>query len=211
MPDFCTCGAQLPPDALFCHKCGKPQREIAAVEPEPQPVPTYLPLPDFHPPEPPPVSFRNPVALRIGLLLAVGATVLTSFLPFLNWLAAGFFAVVFYRRKTGSLLNVGAGMRMGWITGLLAFVLAAITSLAIQLPAAFSGQLASTYEQQMKSFPFQDPATVQQLVHFMQTGPGIAVMLGATLVSLFIFITFLSMAGGALGAKLIGGRPPVSR
>ena len=23
--EFCTCGAQLPPDARFCHKCGKPQ------------------------------------------------------------------------------------------------------------------------------------------------------------------------------------------
>jgi len=28
MPDNCTCGAELPPDSLFCHKCGKPQREI---------------------------------------------------------------------------------------------------------------------------------------------------------------------------------------
>ena len=27
MPDFCTCGAELPPDARFCHRCGKPQRE----------------------------------------------------------------------------------------------------------------------------------------------------------------------------------------
>src|SRR5258706_16455256 len=27
VPERCTCGAQLPPDALFCHKCGKPQRE----------------------------------------------------------------------------------------------------------------------------------------------------------------------------------------
>ena len=33
MPEFCSCGAQLPPDALFCHKCGKPQRDI--VEPDP--------------------------------------------------------------------------------------------------------------------------------------------------------------------------------
>ena len=34
MPDFCTCGAQLPPDSLFCHKCGKPQRDV--IEPEPE-------------------------------------------------------------------------------------------------------------------------------------------------------------------------------
>jgi hypothetical protein len=211
MADFCTCGTQLPPDALFCHKCGKPQREIAAEEPEPQPVPAYLPTPEASPPEFPPVSFRNPVAVRIGLLLAVSATVLMGLLPFLNWLAAGFFAVLFYRRRTGSLLNVGAGMRMGWITGLLAFVLAAITTLAIQVPAALSGKLAAVFEQQMKAMPMQDPETIQQFSRFLATGPGVAAMLVVTLIALFIFITFLSMAGGALGAKLVGGSRPASR
>src|ERR1017187_9471093 len=33
MPEFCTCGAQLPPDSLFCHKCGKPQRDVMACKP----------------------------------------------------------------------------------------------------------------------------------------------------------------------------------
>ena len=37
MPEFCTCGAELPPDSRFCHKCGKPQREEIAVE-EPQAI-----------------------------------------------------------------------------------------------------------------------------------------------------------------------------
>ena len=32
MPEFCTCGAELPPDARFCHRCGKPQREETALE-----------------------------------------------------------------------------------------------------------------------------------------------------------------------------------
>ena len=31
MPEFCSCGSELPPDALFCHKCGKPQRELQEV------------------------------------------------------------------------------------------------------------------------------------------------------------------------------------
>jgi predicted amidophosphoribosyltransferase len=38
MPEFCTCGAELPPDARFCHRCGKPQRE--EIEPE-----TVAPIP----------------------------------------------------------------------------------------------------------------------------------------------------------------------
>ena len=29
VPEYCTCGAQLPPDARFCHKCGKPQYDYA--------------------------------------------------------------------------------------------------------------------------------------------------------------------------------------
>ena len=32
MPEFCTCGTKLVPDSLFCHKCGKAQREILAPE-----------------------------------------------------------------------------------------------------------------------------------------------------------------------------------
>src|SRR5258708_3276074 len=119
MPDFCTCGAQLVPDSLFCHKCGKPQRDL--VEPEPQaPPPRVSALPPPPPTAAPLPTFRNPVAMRIALMIAVFATFL-SFLPYLNWLAAGYFAAFFYRRRTGFRLNVVAGVRMGWITGVLMF------------------------------------------------------------------------------------------
>src|SRR5271157_613131 len=149
MPEFCTCGAQLPPDALFCHKCGKPQRELVipeTVAPPPVAPPELRTQPR---PEPLPVNFHNGVALRIAILVAATATLL-SFLPFLNWLAAGFFAVFFYRRKTGSLLNVGAGVRMGWITGILMFGLSAIVFTAQQLPAALSGRLDARLQEQLK-------------------------------------------------------------
>ncbi|MGB9455751.1 MAG: zinc ribbon domain-containing protein [Bryobacteraceae bacterium] len=210
MPDFCSCGAELPPDALFCHKCGKPQRELPEVATEARaPAPAPVVLPPLGPqPQPAPLDFRNPLALKIALLVAMGATVLFFVLPFVNWLAAGFFAAFLYRRRSGSLLNVWAGVRMGWITGLLAFVPAAIMSLAVELPAALSGRLANTYEQQMKSFPVQDPAAIQWAAGFMATGPGVAVVLTFTLITLFIFITFLSMAGGALAAKLGQASPP---
>src|SRR5262249_61629136 len=74
VPEFCTCGAKLPEDALFCHKCGKPQRDyLANVEREPAPPPP-LPPP---PPAPLPINFRNPVAVRVGLNAGSLASVMT--------------------------------------------------------------------------------------------------------------------------------------
>src|SRR5689334_21914503 len=126
MPDFCTCGAQLPADALFCHKCGKPQRELVVPETiATPPAPMEAPQPTPRP-QAPPLNFRNPVAVRISLLVAVGATLLLNFLPVINWLAGGFVAVLFYRQRTGNALTVKAGVRLGWITGLLTFALSAI-------------------------------------------------------------------------------------
>jgi hypothetical protein len=209
MPEFCTCGAQLTPDALFCHKCGKAQREL--VEPEtvvtpPEPGLAAPPLPPAAPAQLP-LNFHNPIAVRIALLVAITATVLSLFLPLVPWIAAGFFADFFYRRRTGSLLNVTAGVRMGWITGIIMFALTAIGFTAQQLPVALSGRLATAFQEQIKNFPGQDPKMVEQMVHFFQTGPGIAAMFALSLVGLFLFITGSSIAGGALGAfgaKMMG-------
>jgi hypothetical protein len=81
MPEICTCGAQLPPDARFCHKCGKPQREEIVVEqpeafaPQPPPLVQAAPLQTL--------SFRNPIALRVGLL-AAGLLCLMMMIPGVN-------------------------------------------------------------------------------------------------------------------------------
>ena len=207
MPEFCTCGAQLPPDALFCHKCGKPQRElpVVAAEEVKDRIEIHRSPPIFQAAIPPRVDFRNPVAVRIALLLAVSATILTAILPFLNWLAAGFFAVFFYRRKTGVRMNVGAGVRLGWITGILTFGLASVVFALEQIPAALNGQLASTIRQQLHNLPLQqDPAVTRQISDLLASGSGVALFLVFTLFGLFLMITCLSMAGGALGAKLTG-------
>ena len=204
MAEFCSCGTQLAPDALFCHKCGKPQREI--VEPEvPAPAVVLAPVPSVasRAPQAPPLNFRNPVAVRIALLVAVTATILNLFLPLLAWLAAGFFAVFFYRRKTGLFMDVGAGVRMGWITGLLMFGPVAVIVTTQLVTAAMSGNLGSMLREQMKSVPGREQM-VQQMIGLFQTGPGITVLVLTSLALSFLFITGLSMAGGALGAKLVG-------
>jgi hypothetical protein len=201
MSEYCTCGAQLPPDALFCHKCGKPQREILAPEIEQN---IYIATPAAEvPPAPPrpqslPVNFRNPVAVRIALVAAVCATIPGLLLPFVSWLAAGFFAVYLYCRRTGFRLDVLAGVKIGWITGLILFVFTSVVFTVQQVPDALAGHLGKTMLDQLKNSPFQDPT----MTSMFQTAPGEAILL--LLAAMFVFVTCLSMAGGALGAKLVG-------
>jgi hypothetical protein len=209
MPEYCTCGAQLPPDALFCHKCGKPQRDLVAPELEaniyPAAVAAVPPPPPR--PEPLPLNFHNPIAVRIALVAAVSATVLSVLLPILNWLAAGFFAAFFYCRRTGFRLDVGAGVKIGWITGLIAYGFSAVVFTAEQLPDAMAGHLGKNILEQMKqmkSSPFQDPATVQQMTKVVESQPAMVILL--LLGALFVFVTCLSMVGGALGAKMVGNQ-----
>ena len=206
MPEFCTCGAQLPPDALFCHKCGKPQRELVAPEihtPEHEefvPPPAPLPLAT----DALPMSFRNPVAMRIAFTAAILGALL-SWVPVLNvilWLGAGYFAVFFYRRRTGHLLNLGAGLRMGWITGVMMFAIVAVLFTAFVIVFNVSGGIEVLQSQFRNA---SDPK-VQEALQTLRSGSGVAIFL----MQLFLFITCLSMVGGALGAKLAGraSRPP---
>jgi len=192
MADFCSCGAELPPDALFCHKCGKPQRELPEVAVEAPPPPAVRLEPASLPPPAPP-NFRNPVALKIALLVAMGATAL-FFLPYVNWLAAGYFAVFLYRRQTGCAVNVGAGVRLGWITGLFTFPLAAVFYAVV----FYAINAASALPQ------FRSEPRFQELMGLLRNWSDVAVLL----LQLFILTTCLSMAGGALAAKLGQVTPP---
>ena len=195
MPDFCSCGAELPPDAVFCHKCGKPQRELVEGAAEaPAPTTVVQPPPEPQQQQPPmPLDFRNPLALKIALLVAMGATAL-FFLPYVNWLAAGYFAVFLYRRRTGCAINVGAGVRLGWITGLFTFPLAAVFYAAV----FYVINVASALPQ------FRAEPRFQELLGLLKSWSDIAVLL----LQLFILTTCLSMAGGALAAKLGQPSPP---
>lgn len=201
MPDFCTCGAELPPDALFCHKCGKPQRDIVAPDAGVEiPPPIAPPAPPVEAPAR--LSFHDQAAVRIAVYVGVAATLVSFILPFVNWLAAGFVAVRLYRRKTRRLLDVAAGVHMGWITGLVMFPLGATLLTA----SAISGRLGTQLLEQIKNTPTPDPAMQRQMVAFLQSGPGMAVGLIVWLVFWFLLIIGLSIAGGALAAKVSSGR-----
>ena len=215
MPDFCTCGAELPPDARFCHRCGKPQRDEvipetverqAAIMPAAAPIPpSAVPLPR--------VSFHNPMAVRIGLLMAIAAS-LSSPLPVwlaglaglvVWWLSAGFLSVYIYRRQTGQFLTVDSGLRMGWITGLLGSTMTAVLFTISMVPLARNGGVASMYEERFRKLSASDP-NVQQALKVLESPGGVAVLIVIALLLVFAIVTFFCTAGGALGAKF-GRRP----
>jgi hypothetical protein len=213
MPDFCTCGAQLPPDSLFCHKCGKPQREVMAPEPQPESVAEFVPPaapPIDTAPQPPALNFHNLVAVRIALVVAPAAFLLLR-LPALSvflWVAAGFLAVYFHRRRTGDPLNVRAGVRLGWITGVIMFAITTVIFTLTVVPSFANGGLAILRQQMQLQVKNPADPNVQEALRLLDTPPGLATFLLVMLFMLFVFITLLSMAGGALGAKFVSRSEP---
>ena len=205
MPEFCSCGAELPPDARFCHKCGKPQREsdvqFARDRETPQPVLAAV-LAPVDEPAPMPLTFQNPVAIRVGFSVASVAALLTM-IPFVNYgvlvwlLGAGFVSVFFYKRRTGQRLSVRSGARMGWITGVMSFAILAVIMTFALFAINRMGGLAAVRDQmtsvQMSQKDMDEVAATLQsplaIVRFMAY--------------IFVVWTVVPMAGGALGAKLL--------
>jgi hypothetical protein len=145
-------------------------------------------------PQPLPISFGNPIALRVAFLMSLGI-MMVEMLPVLNylffiwWLLAGWGGVRLYRRLTGLRLSVGAGARLGFLTGLFAFV-----SMAIVFGLTMA---SSTGREMLDQMVRQDPR--------MSDVVNNPTMLGSVLLMvLFVFFAMVvgfCAAGGALGAK----------
>jgi len=204
----CTCGAQLLPDSLFCHKCGKPQRDLGPVEPEPVVVAEIAPPPPLPPPG---ISFRNKLAVRTGLLCAGLAVLLIQLVPspllgmiwMFFWLTvAGFVAVYLYHRRSGQFLTVRSGAHLGWITGvfcaLIFLVFIALAALDTNVIAKMTEQVRQQVAEQGKSGP-----DVEAALKFLESPGGITTMIVGSMLVLFVFVGGLPMLGGAICAKVL--------
>jgi hypothetical protein len=208
VPEHCTCGAQLPPDARFCHKCGKPQREEPVIDQnelqlEPEAAPPVLPV-AIAEPEPTRIGLGNPVAVRTGLLAGVigllalmllgqipGLQVLSLVMP----VASGFLAVLLYRRRTHQALSIAGGAQLGWIAGMVGFI---ITILFVTMFVVMLTE--PDVAQQMRMQAERSRPEVLEMIKLMQTPTGIA----QTLLESLVLFALLPTLGGAVGAKLLG-------
>jgi hypothetical protein len=209
VPEFCTCGAQLPPDARFCHKCGKPQYDYPGLEeiapaPVPAEVVTLPQTPDVQLSGE--ISFHNRLAVRIGFVAALAAVfVFLVPLPFpflrllIAFVAGGFFAVFLYSRRTGQTLSIGGGARMGWITGIFSFTMLSVLFAVVMVKISNDGGLAKYLLSQL---PAND-ARSESVAQAFNDPAMLVVLVLLSLGMLFIVLTALPIIGGALGAKVL--------
>jgi len=198
-PENCTCGAKLADRARFCHLCGRPVFEPEKPEAGEALPPLVGALPQMAGVPRPiqlPVSFSNPIALRVAFLMSL-AIMLMTMIPVVNvlspiwWLVAGLCAVLLYRRLTGLSLSVKAGARLGSITGVLAFLSLVVI---IALTLALTGN--ELFQEMIK----QNPDASQVL----NNPPALVMAAAVALVILFAMVVGMCAAGGALGARFAG-------
>jgi len=206
MPEYCTCGAELPPDSRFCHKCGKPQREEVVVEQAPPPprsdfVASISPVATPLTP-----SFHNPIAVRVGLFVASIAALLCVLLPFgcVIWLpSAGFIAVYLYSRRTGQSLSVRSGARMGWIAGVMSFaIFTVVFTVGTVAIANQPGGLSAAFREALRSRPVSQQQ-LEEALQVLSTPTGQASVYIFALLFSFTITAVFCTAGGAIGAKVL--------
>lgn len=200
MQPRCTCGALLPDDARFCHKCGKPQYEeditrLSAQEVIPAPSPSGSPAQAEKLAR---IGFRNSRAVGITLTMAAFSLIALSVvaqlgIPPLGLLilgAAGFSAARLYRIRSAELLTPMGGATLGAMTYLWLFVVAAIGTIFTLSSADGRNMLKNAMPQAPElSRIMNDPTQF------------ITVMVAALVLSFFIG-TLAAAFGGMLAARL---------
>ena len=198
MSGYCTCGAKLPEDARFCHKCGKPQRDEPLLVEEAPP----LPPPPPPPPQFPPIGFRNRAAVGAALISAIAGFLLSivsgQLLPaasIVGLLAAGFMAVYLYQRRTGQRLSMAHGAHLGWIAGIFGFAGTAVM-LSVFVAALSSPTAVDAVRKQWQGAGIGE-AQIDQMFEVLHS-PSLLLMV---VLLMFLLCTLLPAFGGALGAK----------
>lgn len=220
MEQYCSCGTRLVEDALFCHKCGKPTREIVPEE-EPESEPRVeaaeeevgAPAPAAFQAEPgpavaaapsgPQIHLRNSLTLRVAML-AAGFQFLVGILlsaggPFLAQLApllAGGFACYLFQRRGGFRLTVLEGARLGWLTGIMCFLLTVILFTIVMTAATSESFMTAVRESGSAGMQGDALKALERL----QSEPSQMFLL---IPYQFLMLTLLGSIGGALGSKLL--------
>ena len=123
----------------------------------------------------------------------------------LGMLAAGALSVVLYRRRNPvANLTAGMGARLGAVSGVLGFGIFAILTSVEVVVFRSGGQLrAALLEAVQQSAARSSDPQAQQLLEYLKTPQGLALVMVLGLIVMFAAFLLFSSLGGALGAALL--------
>ena len=201
----------------YCPSCGLPQLVYPADAPPGQPQPERW---DGAGRDAGSVDWKP--ALRAALKLAIPAGLLCSGYPLVGifglvWMAvAGAWAVALYlRSQRPAWITIGAGARIGLVTGVLSGWMAAATlsvllfamRFAFHQGKVFDGfwqiQVSDKVSQQWAAAGLDAP-TILAAQAMLNSPEGRSGLTLSVLIFLFLTLVAFASAGGALGARLMG-------
>jgi len=123
----------------------------------------------------------------------------------LGMLAAGALSVLLYRRRNPTAsLTPGIGARLGAVSGTLGFGIFAIFTAVEVLVFHSGGELRAALLVAVKQSAARssDPQA-QKMIEYLESPPGLALVMVVGLVVMFVAFLIFSSLGGAIGAALM--------
>ncbi|MFZ0803414.1 MAG: hypothetical protein WBQ09_12335 [Terriglobales bacterium] len=199
------CGVTVEEGIAFCPQCNAPQIRVGGGSAE---AASAAELSGDSFPSPGGTAIQWSEALPSAGLAGLIAAFL-MFIPLgafgLGMIAAGVLSVVFYRRrKPASSLTPAMGARLGAVSGALGFGIFAVFSAVGTLVFHSGGQLrAALLEAVEQSAARSSDPQAQQVIEYLKTPPGLALMMGLGLGFVLVAFLILSSLGGAVGAAMM--------
>jgi hypothetical protein len=208
------CGHTVEEGRPFCPQCGAPQIRVVIPEaagPSPAtmseisagPGETKLDYPIL------PVTLSRGDTLQSCALAAGSATVLMflGLTPLVAAVAAGFLSVVFLRRRHTASMQLGAGARLGSLSGMFLFFIAGVLETLVIFATHRTAEIQAEMLERIQQAAARYPAPeVQPFLDFAKSPNGFTFMLVGSLIFGFLAFLALGAVGGALGAALFGRR-----
>jgi hypothetical protein len=215
----CTrCHQTMPEDSCFCPVCGLPQLVYSTENngSPSQPERWNEAVRDAS-------SVAWKPALRSALLLAIPAGILSNMLSPVSifgmpmMAVAGAWVVLLYMRsQRPAWITIGAGARIGLVTGILGGWTAAATTGVTLFAMRFWFHQGKFYDSLWQTLTEQmsqqwvsmgvDAQTIAQMQHMLTPPEGRAAWLLAALTMLAMVLLLFAVAGGAIGARLLARR-----
>jgi len=201
------CGAAVEDGTAFCSQCNAPQIRVGGGESEAETIAPSQLVNRIAPAGVIQWSQALPATAFAGVIAG-----LLMFIPLgafgLGMAAGGILAVLFYRRRNpGMGVTPGMGARLGAASGALGFGVFAVFTAIEVLVFHSGGELRAALLQAIEqSAARSSEPQAQQLLEYLKTPPGLALMMGLGLFLMLIVFLVVSSLAGAVAAALLRRR-----